>query len=89
MRAKSVPAFVPTQGPGKWARRVIRALGRETGCPIVTFEQRSSFFPSTERAPHRTTSGTHIFDCGRVLFDHYSEVRNEKKRRATERTNNL
>ena len=33
---------------------MIRALGMETGNPIMTYEQRSSFLPSLERAPYFT-----------------------------------
>ena len=47
-----------------------RVLGRETGNPIMTFEQRSSFFPS-ERAPYRITSG---IPCGRWPFASASSV---------------
>ena len=35
-------------------QRLIRALGIETGNPILTNEQRSSVLPSLERAPHFT-----------------------------------
>ena len=38
-------------GPQRW----IRALGEETGNPIMAFHRRS-FFPSVERAPHHTTT---------------------------------
>ena len=38
-------------GPQRW----IRALGKETGNPIMAFH-RPSFFPSVERAPHCTTT---------------------------------
>ena len=38
-------------GPQRW----IRALGEETGNPIMAFH-RPSFFPSVERAPHHTTT---------------------------------
>ena len=41
---------------GAGPQRLTRALGIETGNPVMTFEQRSSFFPSIERAPHRTTT---------------------------------
>ena len=41
---------------GSGPLRLIRAPGIETGNPIVTFEQRSSFLPSTERAPHHTST---------------------------------
>jgi len=34
---------------------LIRALGEETGNPIMAFH-RPSFFPSVERAPHHTTT---------------------------------
>ncbi len=40
---------------GSGPRRLIRALGIETGNPIMTFEQRSSVLPSIERAPHHTS----------------------------------
>ena len=32
---------------GSGSQRLTRALGIETGNPIMTFEQRSSFFPAT------------------------------------------
>ncbi len=35
---------------GSGSQRLIRALGIETGNAIMTFEQRSSFLPSTELA---------------------------------------
>ena len=38
-------------------QRLIRALGIETGNPIMTLEQRSSFLPSVERAPLHTPTG--------------------------------
>jgi len=34
---------------------LIRALGKETGHPIMAFH-RPSFFPSVERGPHHTTT---------------------------------
>jgi len=40
---------------GSGPQRLIRALGIETGNPIMTYEQRSSFLPSAERAPHHTS----------------------------------
>ena len=40
---------------GSGPQRLIRALGIETGNPIMTYEQRSSFLPSFERAPHHTS----------------------------------
>ena len=40
---------------GSGPQRLIRAPGIETGDPILTYEQRSSFFPSIERAPHHTS----------------------------------
>ena len=41
---------------GSGPQRLTRALGIETGNPIMTFEQRSSFLPATERAPHHTST---------------------------------
>ncbi len=38
---------------GSGPQRLTRSLGIETGNPIMTFQQRSSFLPSTEREPHR------------------------------------
>ena len=40
---------------GSGPHRLIRALGIEPGNPIITYEQRSSFLPSIERAPHHTS----------------------------------
>ena len=40
-------------GGGSGPQRLTRALGIETGNPIMTYLQRSSFLPSFERAPHR------------------------------------
>ncbi len=40
---------------GGGPQRLIRALGIESGNPIRTYEQRSSFLPSIERAPHHTS----------------------------------
>ena len=40
---------------GSGPLRLIRAPGIETGNPIMTFEKRSSFLPSFERAPHHTS----------------------------------
>ena len=48
---------------GSGPQRLIRALGIETGNPIMTFEQRSSFLPSTERAPHHTSTGIPYGRC--------------------------
>ena len=42
---------------GGGPQRLTRALGIETANPIMTFEQRSSFSPSIERAPHQTPTG--------------------------------
>ena len=42
---------------GSGPPRLIRALGIGTGNLIMTFEQRSSFIPSTERAHHHTPTG--------------------------------
>ena len=41
-------------GPQRLCHSLTRALGIETGNPIMTFQQRSSFLPSTERATHHT-----------------------------------
>ena len=43
-------------GGGSGTQRLTRALGIETENPIMIFEQQSSFFPSAERAPHRTST---------------------------------
>ena len=40
---------------GSGPLRLIRAPGIETRNPIMTFEKRSSFLPSFERAPHQTS----------------------------------
>jgi len=40
---------------GSGPQRLIRALGEEAGNLIMTFH-RPRFFPSTERAPHHTTT---------------------------------
>ena len=40
---------------GSGPHRLIRALGEEAGNPIMAFH-RPSFFPSTERALHHTTT---------------------------------
>jgi hypothetical protein len=40
---------------GSGPQCLIRALGEETGNPIMAFH-RPSFFPSVERAPHHTTT---------------------------------
>ena len=42
---------------GSGPQHLTRALGIETGNPIMTFEQRSGFLPSVERAPHHTATG--------------------------------
>jgi hypothetical protein len=42
-------------GGGSGPQRLIRALGEETGNPILAFH-RPSFSPSFERAPHHTTA---------------------------------
>ena len=50
---------------GSGPQRLTRALGIETGNPIMTYEQRSNFFPSTERAPHHTSTR---IPCRRCSF---------------------
>ena len=42
---------------GSGPSRLIKVLGIGTGNRIMTYEQQSSFLPSTERAPHHTPTG--------------------------------
>ena len=54
---------------GSGPQRLIRALGEETGNPIMAFH-RPSFFPSAERAPLQTTTAENpFFGC-----DHSPEI---------------
>ena len=48
---------------GSGPQRLTSALGIETGNPIMTLEQRSSFLPSTERATHNTPTGIPYGRC--------------------------